>query len=67
MRGIGSDDITLLTIPTKGTDSDPVAGSIVVVDKPACEQLFRAMKHDHMARWVKAHKDTVLGKPEKVN
>lgn len=67
MRGIGEDDITFLTIPTKGTDRDPVAGSIVVVDRPACESLFQAMEDDDLGTWVEAHDATVLEEGETVN
>jgi len=67
MRGIDAEDITFLTIPTKGTDKDPVAGSIVVIDRAACEELFRAMNDDELDQWVEANDTTVLHEGDAVN
>lgn len=67
MRNIHPSDITFLTIPTKGTESDPEAGSIVRVDEPACQTLFKAMASDNMATWVNHHNETVLGGSARVN
>jgi len=61
MRDTRPKDVTFLTIPTKGTESDPQAGSIVLVDEAACEVLFDAMRNGTMKEWVDAHGDTVLG------
>jgi len=67
MRDIKPRDVTFLTIPTDGTDSDPIAGSIVVVDEAACQDLFDAMAADEMGAWVDANGKTKLGRPDDVN
>lgn len=67
MRDVKPRDVTFLTIPTNGTDSDPIAGSIVVVDEAACQGLFDAMARDEMGAWVDANGKTKLGRPDDVN
>lgn len=67
MRDVKPRDVTFLTIPTNGTDSDPIAGSIVVVDQPKSDELFAAMARDDMASWVKENRETVLGKADRIN
>jgi len=67
MRGIRPSNVTFMTLPTKGTASDPIAGSIVVVDKRASADLFDAMRTDDVASFVTANRGLVLGGPTTVN
>ena len=61
MRGIRPSNVTFMTIPTKGTDNDPIAGSIVVVDKKKSAQLFDALKSNDMAQFLKENPEIKLG------
>ncbi len=66
MRDLRPADVTFMTMPTKGTANDPVAGSIVVVDKPASRKLFDAMREGRVEQFVADHRGLVLGAPEAV-
>jgi LCP family protein required for cell wall assembly len=61
MRHLRPNDMAFATIPIKGTASDPVAGSIDVLDEPADAELFKALREDAMDQWVQAHQDRMLG------
>ena len=50
-----------MTIPTNGTGSDPVAGSIVNVDYELSDQLFQAMRDDNVAEFIANNRDLLLG------
>ena len=67
MRNIRPADVTFMTMPTKGTANDPVAGSIVVVDKPRSRQLFDAMRQGRVEQFVAHHRNLLLGAPNAVN
>lgn len=60
LRGVSTDDVTFMTAPVQGTDTDPTYGSIVVLQQDQMTELFTAMKQDKMAKYVKAHPDAVL-------
>ena len=45
MRDIRPGNVTFMTISTKGTASDPIAGSIVVVDKAKSVEWFTVLPH----------------------
>lgn len=66
MRDLRPADVTFMTMPTKGTANDPVAGSIVVVDRPASRKLFDAMREGRVEQFVADHRGLVLGAPEAV-
>lgn len=66
MRHIRPADVTFMTMPTKGTANDPVAGSIVVVDRPASRKLFNAMRHGRIEQFVAHHQNLLLGAPGSV-
>jgi LCP family protein required for cell wall assembly len=67
MRNLQPADVTFMTMPTKGTASDPVAGSIVVVDQSASRKLFDAMRRDRVEEFVAQHRGLLLGAPGHVN
>ena len=61
MRNLRTSDMTFLTVPTTGTASDPVAGSIVVLDEAKCAELFEAIRTDNVAEWVAANPEWTTG------
>lgn len=67
MRGTRPGNVTFMTIPTNGTGSDPVAGSIVNVDYELGDQLFAAMRDDTVADFVTNNPDLLLGSPTEVD
>jgi len=66
LRGTRPANVTFMTIPTNGTGSDPVAGSIVNVDYQLSDQLFAAMRDDNVADFVAGNPDLLLGAPRSV-
>lgn len=67
MRSTRANNVTFMTIPTNGTGTDPVAGSIVKVDYELSNQLFQAMRDDKVAAFVDSNRDLLLGSPTKVD
>ncbi len=67
MRSTRSGNVTFMTIPTNGTGSDPVAGSIVNVDYELSDQLFEAMRDDDVAAFLEDNQDLLLGPANKVD
>ena len=67
MRGIRPADVTFMTIPTNGTGTDPVAGSIVNVDQGLSEQLFAAMADDTVGQFIEQYPELLLGAANKVD
>ncbi len=67
MRNTRPENITFMTIPTNGTSSDPVAGSIVNVDYELSDQLFQAMRDDSVDQFVDSNPELRLGVPSEVN
>lgn len=67
MRDIRPGNVTFMTIPTKGTASDPIAGSIVVVDKAKSAELFKALRDDGVEGFLATNPDTKLGSTQSVN
>jgi hypothetical protein len=60
MRGIRSEDVTFLTVPTQGTGRAGAA-SIVVYDHEAANELWRAVEGDSLDQWLAEHPDRALG------
>ena len=60
MRGIRSEDVTFLTVPTQGTGRAGAA-SIVVYDHEAADELWRAVEGDSLDQWLAEHPDRALG------
>lgn len=67
MRNIRPGNVTFMTIPTKGTANDPIAGSIVVVDKGKSAELFKALRDDDVDGFLAANPDTQLGNARSVS
>ena len=67
MRGIRPADVTFMTIPTNGTGTDPVAGSIVNVDQSLSNQLFAAMADDTVGQFIAMYPELVLGAASSVD
>jgi LCP family protein required for cell wall assembly len=60
MRGIRSDDVTFLTVPTLGTGRAGAA-SIVVYDHEGADSLWRAVESDSLDRWLADNPEQSLG------
>ncbi len=67
MRGIRPADVTFMTIPTSGTATDPVAGSIVNVDETLSDRLFSAMRDDTVDSFVAENPELLLGSANAVD
>lgn len=67
MRGIRPGNITFMTIPTNGTATDPVAGSIVNVDETLSDRLFEAMRDDTVGQFVQENPELLLGSANNVD
>ncbi len=67
MRSTRPGDVTFMTIPTNGTGSDPVAGSIVNVDYQLSDQLFQAMRDDNVDEFIANNRDLLLGSAKNVD
>lgn len=60
LRGITTDDVTFMTAPVQGTDTDPTYGSIVVLQEDKMAELFTALKTDTMDAYLKKYPDDAL-------
>lgn len=67
LRGVRTDDVTFMTAPVQGTDTDPTYGSIVVLQQDKMSELFTALSRDRMAQYLEKYPDDVLPDPEDVN
>lgn len=67
LRGVRTDDVTFMTAPVQGTDTDPTYGSIVVLQQDKMSELFKALSRDRMAEYLQKYPDDVLPDPEDVN
>ncbi|HPU13292.1 MAG TPA: LCP family protein [Aeromicrobium sp.] len=65
LRKVETKDVTFMTAPVQGTDTDPTYGSIVVLQQDKLNELFTAMKNDEMAKYLEKHPDDVL--PDQVS
>jgi LCP family protein required for cell wall assembly len=54
LRGLGTDDVTFLTVPTKGVGTAGAA-SIVVYDQERADSLWKAVKADRLPQWQRAN------------
>lgn len=61
LRGLRSDDLTFLTVPTAGTGRSSDGQSIVLLDEPAADALWQALQEDTVGQWLAAHDADVLG------
>jgi LCP family protein required for cell wall assembly len=60
LRGVGTDDVTFMTAPVQGTDTDPTYGSVVVLQQDKMTELFRALSKDRMRGYLKKYPEDVL-------
>lgn len=67
MRNVRTSDVTFLTIPIQGTKNDPEVGSIDVIDKEGCADLFDALGNDDVDEFLKSYPQTRLGAPAQVH
>lgn len=67
LRDIETKDVTFLTVPVTGTETVPGLGSIARLDPVKSQQLFRAMKRDRMAAYVKRYPDDVLKSDKEIS
>ena len=67
LRGIRTDDVTFMTAPVQGTQTDPTYGSVVVLQPDKKVELFTALRKDRMAEYLQKYPDDVLPDPEEVS
>ncbi|MBA4607211.1 LCP family protein [Aeromicrobium sp. Marseille-Q0843] len=67
LRGIRTDDVTFMTAPVQGTQTDPTYGSVVVLQPDKMEELFTALSKDRMAEYLQKYPDDVLPDAEEVS
>lgn len=67
LRGVSTDDVTFMTAPVQGTQTDPTYGSIVVLQPDKMTELFDAVESDSMATYLKKYPDDVLPDAEEVS
>ena len=60
LRGLNTDDVTFLTVPTNGTGWAGDA-SIVVYDHVDADELWAAVRDDDVAAFLATHGDLVTG------
>nr|WP_283251745.1 LCP family protein [Aeromicrobium duanguangcaii] len=67
LRGITTDDVTFMTAPVQGTQTDPTYGSVVILQPDKLAELFTALGDDRMGRYLKKYPDDVLPDAEDVS
>ncbi len=67
LRGVTTDDVTFMTAPVQGTDTDPTYGSIVVLQPDKMTELFAAVDADTMDEYLAKYPDEVLPDAEEVS
>ncbi len=67
LRGTEAKDVTFLTAPVAGTETVAGLGSIVRLDAAKSKELFIAMKHDRMRKYIKKYPDDVLKSDKEVS
>ena len=70
MRGLNSDNVQFLTAPMSGYDNDTPAGSVVLLDKRKCRQLWGAVRGDGkltVEEYAEKYKKDALSDPKDVN
>ena len=67
LRGLDGDKVRFITLPNSGTGTDPVAGSIVVVDERRARVLFDAMESDRVGVYLRRNPDDELPDEENVS
>ena len=61
LRGIDSEDVQFLTVPTAGTGRSDDGQSIVLLDEPAAAGLWQAVRDGTVAQWVTTADADLLG------
>lgn len=67
LRGVGTDDVTFMTAPVQGTETDPTHGSIVVLREDKMGELFQALGKSRMGSYLKKYPEDVLPDAEDVS
>lgn len=67
LRGISSDDVTFVTAPLGEYDKTRYGEEIVRLAQPDTQQLWDAIRDGEVQQWAAEHKDSQLGKAEKVS
>lgn len=67
LRGVSTKDVTFMTAPVQGTDTDPTYGSVVVLQEDKMAELFTALGDDTMGEYLKKYPDEVLPDAEDVS
>lgn len=67
LRGITTDDVTFMTAPVQGTQTDPTYGSVVVLQPDKMTELFTALDDDSVGAYLKKYPDDVLPDAEEVS
>ena len=69
VRGLETKDLRAMSAPLHPTEPFPTidgVGSAVALDVPALRRLFKAMKEDEAAGYVRRHPDLLLPDPEEI-
>lgn len=61
LRGIRSEDVQLLTVPTAGTGRSADGQSIVLLDPSAADRLWQAIRDGTLPQWVTTEDADLLG------
>lgn len=61
LRNLRSDDLHFLTVPTAGTGRSDDGQSIVLLDEPATDDLWRALREGTLEQWVTSSETDLLG------
>lgn len=67
MRSIRPADITFMTVPVIGTDTDPVAGSIVRLDDAEGRRLYEAVAAGNLSAFLADNPDVLLPPSDEVD
>ena len=59
MRGLGANDMAFFTVPIKGIGTSADGQSIVLLDRPAFDELMAAVREDRVAEYLEANPDAV--------
>src|SRR5690606_11133317 len=67
LRGITTEDVTFMTAPVQGTQTDPTYGSVVILQPDKMAELFTAVENDAMKDYLKKYPDDILPDAEEVS
>lgn len=66
LRGVQTEDVRFLTMPTAGYGTDPTWGSVVLKDEEKNAVLFTALRDDRIDAYLLDNPDAVLPDPDEI-